>query len=57
MGGKLDNFEAEFTRLERECAAEFRKLELDFDEVITLTIDKAPLTKKRDLADRREGQS
>ena len=48
LEGRLDNFESEFTRLKQECAADFTKLSLDAAAIITLTIDKATLTKKRD---------
>jgi ABC-type lipoprotein export system ATPase subunit len=48
LDGKLDNFEAEFTRLKQESAADFKKLSLDVATVITLTIDKGKLAQKRD---------
>ena len=48
LEGKLDNFESEFTRLKQECASDFKKLSLDVGTIITLTIDKAALTQKRD---------
>ena len=47
LEGKLDNFKTEFTHLKDECAAGFQKLELDFDEVITLKINKGPLMQRR----------
>jgi predicted ATPase len=48
LEGKLDNFEAEFTRVKQECASDFTKLSLDVGTIISLTINKAALTKKRD---------
>ena len=48
LEGKLDNFEAEFSRLKQECGDDFKKLELDEGAIITLTIDKSTLTAKRD---------
>jgi|CXWL01.1.fsa_nt_gi predicted ATPase len=48
LEGKLDNIEAEFARLKQECAADCKKLSLDVETIITLTIDKAALTQKRD---------
>jgi hypothetical protein len=48
LEGKLDNFEAEFTRIKHDCAADCKKLSLDVGTIITLTIDKTALTKKRD---------
>ena len=47
LDGKLDNFQTEFSRLKQECAVDFQKLALDFDEVITLAINKDPLTQRR----------
>jgi len=47
LEGRLDNFEAEFTRIKQECDADFNKLSLDVRAVISLTIDKSPLTQKR----------
>ena len=38
----------EFTRLKQDCTADFKKLSLDAGAIITLTIDKAALTQKRD---------
>jgi predicted ATPase len=48
LEGKLDNFEAEFARIKQECAVDCTKLSLDIQAIITLTIDKATLTQKRD---------
>jgi predicted ATPase len=48
LEGKIDNFETEFTRIKQECAADCKKLALDIGALITLTIDKATLTQKRD---------
>ena len=47
LEGKLDNFEAEFTRLQQECAADFGKLSLDMGTIVTLTVNKTPLSEKR----------
>ena len=46
--GKLDNFEAEFARLERETKPDLEKLGLEFGSVITLTLNKNVLTQARD---------
>jgi ABC-type lipoprotein export system ATPase subunit len=48
LEGKLDNFDAEFKRLKQECAADFQKLSLDTEAIVTLTIDKLALTHRRD---------
>ncbi len=48
LEGKLDNFEAEYTRLKQETEADFQKLSLDVNTLVTLTIDKLELTKKRE---------
>lgn len=48
LEGKLDNFEAEFTRLKQESAADFKKLSLDVEAVVALSIDKTQVTKRRD---------
>lgn len=56
LEGKLDNFEAEFTRLKQECAADFGKLSLDMGAIVTLAIDKAPLTQKRDALVAEKGK-
>lgn len=47
LEGKLDNFEAEFSRLKQECAADFQKLSLDVNTILNLNVDKAALTQKR----------
>ena len=47
LEGKLNNFEAEFTRLKQECDADFKKLSLEVGAIIKLTIDRATLTQKR----------
>ena len=43
LNGKLDNFKIEFERLRQESTAEFAKIGLDFDKIITLKINKASL--------------
>ena len=48
LEGKLDNFETEFARLKQESAPEFKKLFLDIEAIVALTVDKVPLTHKRD---------
>lgn len=48
LEGKLDNFNAEFARLVQECDADLKKLSLDMGTIVTLTINKATLTDKRD---------
>jgi predicted ATPase len=48
LEGKLDNFQAELNRLKQECAGDFQKLSLDMESVVSLTINKAALTQKRD---------
>lgn len=54
LEGRLDNFAAEFTRLKQECAADFGKLSLDMGTVVTLAVDKSPLTQKQNaLADEK----
>ncbi|KAB1082567.1 AAA family ATPase [Neorhizobium galegae] len=45
LEGKIDNFEAEYARLERETAADLQKLALDFKSIVTLTVDKTVLAK------------
>lgn len=47
LEGRLDNFAAEFTRLKQECATDFGKLSLDMDAIVTLAIDKSPLSQKQ----------
>lgn len=48
LEGKLDNFDAEFLRLKKECTDDFQKLSLDVEAIITLSTDKTALTQKRD---------
>jgi predicted ATPase len=48
LEGRLDNFQAEFTRLKQESKADFEKLSLDVAAIISLTIDKPAVTTKRD---------
>lgn len=48
LEGRLDNFQAEFGRLKQECASDFKKLSLDVETIVSVTIDKAALTTKRD---------
>ena len=48
LEGKFDNFESEFVRLKQECAADCKKLSLEVGTILTLTIDRAALTQKRD---------
>lgn len=47
LEGRLDNFDAEFTRLKQECSADYTKLFLDIESVVKLTIDKTPLIQKQ----------
>lgn len=47
LEGRLDNFAAEFARLKQECATDFGKLSLDMDAIVTLAIEKSPLTQKQ----------
>lgn len=47
LEGRLDNFAAEFTRLRQECAADFGKLSLSMEAIVTLVVDKSPLTEKQ----------
>ena len=47
LEGKLTNFETAFVRLKQECDADCKKLSLDVGTLITLTIHKDTLTKKR----------
>jgi ABC-type lipoprotein export system ATPase subunit len=47
LEGKLDNFEAEFARLQQECVADFDKLSLNMGTIVTLAINKTSLTEKR----------
>jgi hypothetical protein len=55
LEAKLDNFEAEFVRLKQESAADFKKLSLDVEAIVALTIDKATLTQKRDTLTTEKG--
>lgn len=48
LEGTVDNFEAEFARVKKEFASDFQKLSLDIETIITLSVDKALLTKRRD---------
>lgn len=48
LEGKLDNFEAEVTRLKQDCDADCKKLSLDIGSLVRVTVDKAALTKRRD---------
>ena len=43
---RLSNFETEFKRVKQECSGELEKLDLSFDEIITLTIKRSPLKTK-----------
>jgi ABC-type lipoprotein export system ATPase subunit len=45
--GKIDNFENEFGRLDRETAADLEKLGLSLSTLITFAVDKAALTTAR----------
>lgn len=46
--GKVDNFEAEYTRLERETEDDLQKLELDFKSIVALTVNKNVLVQARE---------
>ena len=48
LEGKIDNFEAEYTRLERETAADLQKLALDFKSIVALTVNKDVLVRARE---------
>lgn len=48
LEGKFDNFESEYVGLKQECAADCKKLSLEVGTILTLTIDRAALTQKRD---------
>lgn len=48
LDGKLDNFAAEFSRLKQENAADCKKLSLDIEKIIALTIDKKTLAEKQE---------
>lgn len=49
LEGRLANFETAFVRLKQDCDADCKKLSLDVDTLITVTIHKATLTTKRDV--------
>jgi len=46
--GKVDNFEAEYARLERETAADLQKLSLNLKDIVSLTVNKDSLGKARE---------
>jgi ABC-type lipoprotein export system ATPase subunit len=46
--GKVDIFEAEHGRLQRETEADLVKVGVAFADLVTVTIDKTPLVRKRD---------
>jgi predicted ATPase len=46
--GKIDNFESEFTRLDRETAPDLEKLGLNLTALVSLTIDKSGLIAERE---------
>lgn len=46
--GKIDNFEAEYARLERETSADLQKLPLDLKTIVTLTVNMVPLVTARE---------
>lgn len=48
LEGKLENFESEFARLDRETAPDLQKLGLELKAIVTVTVDKEPLTQARD---------
>jgi predicted ATPase len=48
LEAKLDNFSAEFARLKQETDADFKRLSLNVDAIVTLTVEKGTLTQKRD---------
>jgi ABC-type lipoprotein export system ATPase subunit len=45
VDGRIENFTSEYARLERETAPELERLGLDFKTIVTLSVDKEPLTK------------
>jgi predicted ATPase len=55
LEGKLNNFETEFTRLRQETAADFKKLSLDVEAIVALSINKVALTQKRDALIEEKG--
>lgn len=46
--GKIDNFESEYARLDRETAPDLEKLGLSLAALVSFTVDKAVLTAARD---------
>ena len=48
LEGRLDNFEADFARLKIDTTADFKKLALDVETLITLNVDKDQLIQKHD---------
>lgn len=48
LEGKIDNFEAEFSRLKQESGGDFKKLSLEVEEIVAVTINKAALVQKRE---------
>ncbi len=57
--GRIDNFESDFHRLQRETVPDFEKLGLDFETIIALTLNKAVLTDARDklVADKEKADA
>jgi DNA repair exonuclease SbcCD ATPase subunit len=45
--GKVENFEAEHARLERDIAADLEKLDLEFGAIVALKVDKGILVQSR----------
>lgn len=46
--GKVENFEAEYGRLDRETSADLQRLSLDLKTIIALTVNKQPLVTARE---------
>jgi hypothetical protein len=46
--GKIDNFESEYTRLDRDTAPDLEKLGLDLSALVSLTVDKSVLIAVRE---------
>ena len=46
--GKVDNFEAEYGRLDRETSADLQKLSLELKNIVALTVNKEPLVTVRE---------
>lgn len=46
--GKIDNFEAEYTRLQRETETDLQRLALDFAAIVNLTVHRELLVKTHD---------